>query len=393
MMKRSGYPSHFAAAVETAASCGGTILPPVMGAVAFVIADILGIRYIEIVVSAAIPAILYYAAVFYSVDIQAIKGNLKGEDRSMLPGVFKTLISGIQYIFPFVWLLYRLFQGISPTRCAFEAIIAMLVVGIISGFVNKNLRGHVTFDKVIKGIGNSIFALLPVAVACTAAGIIIGMVSFTGLGSKFSSLILSFGQGLLLPILFLTAILVMILGMGMSITPTYVLGAALAAPAMVELGIAPIAAHLFIMYFAGMATMTPPVCLAAYTAAGISGDDALKVGFTAVKIGIVAYVIPFVFIYSPSLLLIVPFSIYSMITFVTTIIGVASLTIGVNRFLIQKLNIVESFSYIGACILLIFPDIYISIAGVIVFTILLIYNYRKIKFKKLKNSNSEITSA
>jgi len=363
MMKRSGYPSHFAGAVETAASCGGTIMPPVMGAVAFVMAEVVGVRYLEVLVAATIPAILYYGAVFYAVDIEAIRQNLKGVPKSELPPVFKTLFNGIQYLVSLIWLVVRLFQGLSPARVAFEAIILMLVIALI----RRNPKYPITFSRIGKAIESSIYMLLPVAIACAAAGVVVGIITLTGVGGKFTSLILRLGQGYLFPALILTMVVTVILGMGMSITPTYILAASLAAPALIKAGIVPIAANLFIVYYAAMATMTPPVSLSAYTAAGISGSDPMRVGFTAVRIGIVAFVIPYVFVYRPRLILAGSGSLQTVFVIMITLIGVYALTAGINQRFVRNNKVWETVVIIASSVLMFVPYPQLNFLGMALF--------------------------
>ncbi len=367
MMKRSGYPAYFAGAVETAASCGGTIMPPVMGAVAFVMAEVVGVPYYQVLAAAIIPAVLYYGAVFYAVDTEAIKQNLKGMDKSELPPVGKTLLGGIQYLFPLVWLVARLFQGLSPARVAIEAVVVMIVIGLLV----RNPKYPITLNVVFEALEGSIKTLLPVAIACGAAGVVVGVITLTGAGGKFTSLILSMAQGFLFPALILTMIVTIILGMGMSITPTYILAASLAAPALVKAGVPVMAAHLFIVYYAAMATMTPPVSLSAYTAAGIADSDPMKVGFAAVRIGIVAFVIPYVFVYQPQLIIHNNIG-QSIVTTLLVALGCYALTAGVNRWLLKELKLWEAVLVITSSALLFTPNIVLQIVGIAVFLVFIV---------------------
>ncbi len=203
MMKRLGYPSYFAAAVETVASCGGCIMPPVMGTVAFVMADVIGVPYYKVVIAAIFPALLYYGALFYSVDVEAIKRNLQGLDKLGLPSVWKTLIGGIRYIIPLGWLVFRLFRGFSPARVAFEAIMFMLVIS----FIKKGSRYSMNIKNILNGLEKSVKVLLPIAAACSSAGLIVGVINLTGAGGKFSSVLLGLAHGNLF-LAFLTFFLV-----------------------------------------------------------------------------------------------------------------------------------------------------------------------------------------
>lgn len=221
MMKKSGYPAYFAGAVETAASCGGTIMPPVMGAVAFLMAEIVGVPYTQVLIAATIPALLYYGAVYFAVDSQAIRRQLKGDKKDDLPSFSKTLIGGIQYVFPLIWLVIRLFMGLSPSRVALESVLWMIGIALIM----RNPKYPITVNCIVNALVSSINSLTPVALACASAGLVIGVITLTGIGGKFTSLIMALGQGSLILALLLTMFVTIILGMGMSISPTYLLAA------------------------------------------------------------------------------------------------------------------------------------------------------------------------
>ncbi|MEL7623696.1 MAG: TRAP transporter permease [Clostridiales bacterium] len=372
MMKRSGYPAYFAGAVETAASCGGTIMPPVMGAVAFLMAEIIGVTYTQVLIAAVIPALLYYGAVFFAVDFEAVRQNLKGDSKENKPPVLKILIKGIQYLFPLIWLVARLFMGLSPSRVALEAIVWMIVIALIS----RNPKYPITVKGLVKSLVGSTYSLMPVALACATAGLVIGVINLTGLGAKFTSLIMALGRGMLFPALLLTMLVTIILGMGMSISPTYLLAASLAAPGLINVGVSPMAAHLFIVYFSAMATMTPPVSLAAYTAAGIADADPIKVGFTAVRIGIVAFVIPFVFIYQPQIILQSTNYIDTVFSVIFTLFGVVALTGGINSWFFRILSYWEIGVMLVACLLMFLPYYLLNIIGLVIFIAITFYLYR-----------------
>lgn len=375
MMKRSGYPNYFAAAVETASSCGGTIMPPVMGAVAFLMAEVVGVTYVEVLIAAVIPALLYYAAVYYAVDAEAIRQGLKGDNKEDLPSPIKVVFGGLQYLVPLVWLVARLFIGFSPSRVAIEAVGLMIVIALVL----RNPKYPITLQQIMDGLESSIKSLLTVATACAAAGLVIGVITLTGIGGKFTSLILALGHGFLFPALLLTMIVTIILGMGMSITPTYLLAASLSAPALVKAGVTPMAAHLFIVYYAAMATMTPPVSLAAYTAAGIAEADPLKVGFTAVKIGIVAFIIPYVFVYQPQLILQSTNHLDTIFTIIFTSFGVVALTASINKWLFRHNKTWESILMLVACIMMFLPIYLINGVGLVIFILTAIQQYLGVK--------------
>jgi TRAP transporter 4TM/12TM fusion protein len=372
MMKKSGYPAHFAGAVETAASCGGTIAPPVMGAVAFIVAEIMGVTYAKIMIVAFIPAILYFGSVFLGVDSAALKLNLKGVPRRELPSFGKTLIRGLRFIIPLGWLVFRILAGYTANRAAFESTLLLIVFS----FFTKDRTQWMNLNKILKALEDSVKTVLTIAIACAAAGIIVGMISLTGVGAKFTSLVLALAHGQLFLALILTMIVTIILGMGMNITPTYILAASLAAPALIKAGVVPMAAHFFIMYFAAMATMTPPVAMAAYTAASIADSDPMKVGFTAVRLGIVAYIIPFVFIYRPELLLHGE-SAKIIITSLFIFAGCYSLACGLNGWLFKPTKNYERIILLAAALLMFWPSYLINAIGAAILGVTMLMQYSR----------------
>ena len=377
MMKKSGYPAYFAGAVETAASCGGTIMPPVMGAVAFLMAEVMGTTYNKVILAAAIPAVLYYFAVFFSVDIMAVRMHLKGEPKGSLPSVWKVFISGIQYVLPLAWLVFRLFQGLSASRVAFESIILMVVVALIV----RSPKYPINIKMLIKACEDSVKSTMKVAVACAAAGVVVAVLNLTGLGGKFTSLILSLGQNHLILALLLTMVVTIILGMGMSISPTYLLAASLCAPALIKAGLNPMAAHMFILYYAAMATMTPPVALAAYTAAGIAEADPMKVGWTAVRLGVVAFIIPYVFVYQPWIILQFENStvLNTVASIAFTAAAVVSLAAGLNQYLFRNSKKWESIAFLVAAAAMLVPYYGPNVAGLVLLVVVSILQIRDAK--------------
>jgi len=352
MMKKAGYPPAFAGAVETAASCGGTIMPPVMGAVAFVLAEVIGTTYFEVMKAAIFPAILYFGAIFMAVDNAAARMNLSGITSEQKTPTGKILIKGLHFIIPLFFLIFRLYQGLTATRVAFEALIMILIFAFIRTALEKEYKFN--FAKIRETIEDAVKSTVTIAVACSAAGITVGVISLTGVGTKFTSLILSFSQGFLLPALLLTALVTIILGMGMPITPTYILAASLAAPALVKVGVAPIAANMFIVYYAAICTMTPPVAVTAFTAATIADANPMEVGFRAVRLAAIAYIIPFIFIYQPELLLVGDIS-NIIITFVVVGLGTFTLVCVIDNYLIRKNTLKERVLLGLSTVCLLFP--------------------------------------
>lgn len=356
-------------------------MPPVMGAVAFLMAEIVGVTYLQVLVAAIIPALLYYGAVYFAVDSQAIKRQLKGDKKENLPPVFKTLISGIQYLFPLIWLVVRLFMGLSPSRAALESILCMLIIALIT----RNPKYPISLKCIMDALVSSINSLAPVALACASAGLVIGVITLTGIGGKFTSLVMALGQGSHFLALFLTMIVTIILGMGMSISPTYLLAASLCAPGLINVGLSPMAAHLFIVYYSAMATMTPPVALAAYTAAGIAEADPMKVGFEAVKIGIVAFIIPYVFVFRPELILEGDNYLHIALSVIFTTIGVVALTTGVNNWLFRENKRWEQFALLLSSVMLFIPYYPVNIAGAVVLLYIAIEQLRSLKKSSIQS--------
>ncbi len=296
LMKRIGYPPFFAAAVEAVASTGGQIMPPIMGAGAFIMASFLGVQFKVIMMAAILPAVLYYAAVLLMVHLGALKNNLKGLSPEELPDK-KTVIKKLYMMSPIVVLIYLLLSGYTPMLAA---VIGIGVAWAVSLPDKSNRMGpKAILDAVYVGAKN----IPVVCIACAAAGLVVGSVSLTGIGFKFVGLVFSLASDAPFMALVMIAMVSLVLGMGLPTTSAYILGAALGVPALAKLGFAPIAAHMFVFYFAIVSNITPPVALAAYAASSIADANPNKTGFQAMKLGILAFIIPFAFCYDQGLLL------------------------------------------------------------------------------------------
>ena len=298
LMKKTGLPGYFAAAVEAIASNGGQLAPPVMGATAFLIAEFLDIPYVEVVAAAALPAIIYYVILFVQVDLMAKDNNLKGIDRSKLPD-FKFLLSkrGL-HLFPIVLLIFLMFGiGLQPAKSALISGFAAVICGFFMSDSNINHKDIYPFMQSVSQ------TLIPIILIGGAAGIIVGVLNVTGLGFNLTLGLTDIGnQYGLLVMLFLTGIVAIILGMGMPTAAVYIVLSVVLAPAVIEMGVPVLAAHLFIFYFGLLSMITPPVAVASFVAAGIAGSSLWKTSFTAIKLGIAAYLLPFLFVYNDSLL-------------------------------------------------------------------------------------------
>jgi TRAP transporter 4TM/12TM fusion protein len=335
LMKKTGYPPFFAGAVEATASSGGQIMPPVMGAAAFLMATFLGIPYAQVAISAAIPAILYYVAVFIQVDLEAAKNGLRGLSSGELPKLLVVFRKGWPFFIPFFILIWTLFVlMIEPDKAGLYTTASVFFIACLR---KKNRLNPKKLLTILKETGEG---MLEVGVVCTAAGLIIGIVSLTGLGFTFSQTLVNLAGGSTLILLILGAVGAIILGMGMTVTAAYILMVILIAPALIQLGMAPLNAHMFVFYFAVMSFLTPPICLAVYAAASLAGADMMKTAFQAIKLAIGAYIVPFLFAYHPSLLLQGKF--FEIIHAVlTAMIGISLMAIGVEGFLFRELNWVK----------------------------------------------------
>jgi len=360
LMKRIGYHPQFAGAVEAVASSGGQLMPPIMGAAAFVVAEFTGVPYLKVAVAAIIPALLYYVSVYFMVHFEALRINLVGLSKSDLPNLKETFFKGVHFFIPLIVLIYLLVEGYSPMKAGLYGIFATIAVS----FVKK--ESWMTPAKIISALESGGKGAVEVAIACATSGIVIGVLTLTGLGMRFNSVILSIAGDNLLLTLFLTMCTSIVLGMGLPTVAAYIIQAALTAPALVQLGVAPLAAHMFIFYFAIISAITPPVALAAYAAAGISGADPMKTGFQACKLGIAAFIVPYMFVYAPTLLAIgSPGSI--ALTTVTALIGVLALSAASVGYFLRKASIIERILLLGAALSLIKPGIYTDIAGLCLF--------------------------
>jgi len=297
MMKTMGYRPSFAAAVEVAASTGGSLLPPVMGAAAFIMSEYTGIDYVDIALAALIPALLYYVPIYIQVHLRAKKEGLAGVDRSQIPPLVEIFREGGLFIIPLVVISWALLEGYTPTYSAVYGVAAVLITSLFRR--STRLSPLAIFDV----LSETSIRMVAVARACAAAGMVIGGITMTGLASKFSTLVFLISQSNLLISLIIAALLTTLLGMGMPTPSAYILAAVLISPVMARLGINEMAGHLFILYFAVMSALTPPVAVAAYAASAIADENPLVIAVHSVKIAIGAFLVPFAFISNQALLL------------------------------------------------------------------------------------------
>ena len=335
LMIRVGYSPTFAAAIEAAASTGGAVMPPVMGAAAFIIASFLGIRYIDVVIVGIIPAILYFFSIYLVVHFQAKKDGIKKISSEAIPSFRETIKTGWYFLIPLFMIILLLTMGHSPSFTAFWAIVSVIVLS----FIQEKRR--ITPIKIIEAFQNAARLSVPVSLACATAGIIVGSIIISGIGIRFSSSIIALAEGNLLLILSLSMIASLILGMSMPSVAVYIIVSALIVPAMIQLGIKEIPAHFFAFYFGTISAVTPPVCLAAFAAAGVAQTDPMRTGYTAFKVASASYIIPFMFVFSPSLLMIGGNIFQIVISCIIAAISVIFLSSGVIGWHFRKASLIE----------------------------------------------------
>ena len=300
VMKREGYLPHQAGAIEAVVSTGGQIMPPVMGAAAFIMAEIVGTPYVNIMKAGLLPALLFFVSILVVVHLQALKSGIRSDNvvSSGREPVSKTFVSGLPFVVPFISLVGMMIAGYSPVKSSFFAILILLVLHLVW---TRELSGEL-FRKAGRAVVAGVRSAVPISAACAAAGIISGVLSATGLGSKLSIFIISMSAGVPLVALLLTMVAAIILGMGLPTTAAYLILATVVAPALADMGVPLLTAHMFVFFFGCVSTITPPVALASYVAAGVADADVNRVGWTAFRYGLVCYLLPFAFFFGPALL-------------------------------------------------------------------------------------------
>ena len=374
LMKRQGYQKRFAGAVEAVASTGGQIMPPVMGAAAFVLADISGTPYGTVCLAALLPALMYYLTLFKMVDLESVKYGLQGVSEDELPNLKESVARGFKLFIPLAILLFLLL--VIQTTPMLAAIYSMAAI-VICGLLDKHDR--LTFKGIIDGFVEGSKSLPSVVAACACAGIVTGMFALTGLGLKFSDFIVSMGGNSVILSLLLSMIVCVILGMGLPTTASYIICATAIAPALVKVGVMPLAAHLFLLYFACISAITPPVAVASYAAAGIAEENPMKVGFTAVKLGIAGFVLPFVFTLNTDYLH-MGFDLITLFTWVSAFVVCYAAACAIQGYVEQKITVFERIGYLVVICTAIQSGFIISLIGWALFAIL--YGGRLMQHKK-----------
>jgi len=334
MMKSSGYKAHDAGAIEAVASTGGQLMPPIMGAAAFIMAELLGRPYSDIVIAATVPAILYYAALFIQADLEAAKSNIAAVPRSEMRPVRQVLREGWYFPIPFAIVVFGLFWlNLSPDTAALYAAISLIVCGLFGSYGGKRMPLMEVIEALV-ATGRSALDILMIA---AAAGFIIGVLNVSGLNFALTIVLIHLGGGNTALLLVLAAAIAVVLGMGMPTVGVYVLLASLVAPALVQVGIPDLAAHLFVLYFGMMSMTTPPVAIAAFTAASIAQADPIRTGLAGVRFGWSAYIVPFLFVSSPTLLMQGPVP-DVVLAVATAVMGVYLVSVAVAGFMTRPVG-------------------------------------------------------
>jgi TRAP transporter 4TM/12TM fusion protein len=384
LMKRTGFRPPFAAAVEAVASTGGQIMPPVMGAAAFVMAEFLAVPYAQVALWAAIPAVLYYVAVFCAVHFDARRYGLAGVPRSELPRLLDVLAQRGHLFVPILVVLFGLILGYSGPLCALAGALTCIPMALLRATTREGIGWRNVTGALIDGARNT----LAVAMACACAGIVIGCVSITGLGIVFTQFVVALSQNSLIVALVLTALAGVILGMGMPTTPAYIVMVSLLVPALIKLGAQTPAAHMFAFYFAILSAITPPVALAVFAAAGLAKTDLWRAGMEAVRIAAPTYIVPFMFVYEPSIMLIGSWF-EALTSTVSAMIGVMCFAAGLQGFLLREARPWERAALIAAALLLIKPGYVSDGLGLVLLAVVLLAQRASIARRPAQAMGSE----
>ena len=384
LMKRIGYDKNFAGAVEASASVGGQILPPIMGASAFIMAETTGVSYGTIALAALLPALLYYLGVIAQVHFRAGRDNLKGIPKADLPKVKQVLLERGHLLLPIVALVVLLFKSVPVSFAAFYTILITIVVSSLRKSTRMSIKD--IFDALADGARQS----LSVMAACAVVGLIIGVVSLTSFGTVMTSSIMSLGAGSLFLTLLFTMVASMILGMGLPSIPAYIITATMAAPALANFDVPILVAHMFVFYFGLFANITPPVALASFAGAGIAGGDPMKTGFQSLKLALAGFIVPFLFVYNPAMLMIdttglamnarefpMPsFWVIASIT-VTAVIGIIALGAAVEGYFKSELSPLLRLLLAAGALMMIVPETYTDLLGITVVMLIAAWDWKR----------------
>lgn len=368
LMKKSGYDDEFSGAVVATGSVGGQLMPPVMGAAAFIMADTLGMKYNELLVSAIIPAVIYYMGILFQIQMRAEKLGMKGTPKDQLPKMSGVMKEYGHLALPIIFLVYMLFfSGKTVIMAAFYTIVFTIIVAECK----KNTRMSV--KDILDAMAAAAKSTVSVAIACACVGIIVGSCSITGFALNMANTIISIGGKSLMFTLVFTMVTCMILGMGLPSIPSYIITSTIAAPALVQLGIPALVAHMFCFYFAMFANLTPPVALAAFAAAGIAGGSPMKTGWASVKLALAGFILPYMFVYNTDLLLLDTPIAKAVQVAITAAVGVFLISVAVEGFLFHKVNVVLRVVCLLGAYLLIDSGLVTDLIGIVIFAAVIIF--------------------
>lgn len=371
MMKKLGYKPEFAGAVEATASTGGQLMPPIMGAAAFLMAEFTNTPYVNIIAAAVVPALLYYFGVWAGVHYEAKKQGLKGLPKDQLPKAGKVMKERGHLMLPIIIVIYLLVSGYTPIRAALGAIASSILVSA----VRKDTR--LSIKDIFMGLVDGARSAITVVAACATAGIIIGVVTQTGLGLKMGSLLVSVANGNLFLTLFFTMVTSIILGIGVPTTANYVITSTIAAPALVILGVPVLAAHMFAFYFGIIADVTPPVALAAVAASGVAKSEPMRTGLQASRLAIAAFIIPYIFVFSPELLMIDVTLFHLLFIIATALIGIIAVASGLTGYFRTTMNPLERIAFVAGGVLMVTTHLTYNIIGAAVLGAIILWQYKK----------------
>ncbi|MDR7869772.1 MAG: TRAP transporter permease [Tissierellaceae bacterium] len=387
LMKQTGYNPEFAGAVEAAASTGGQIMPPIMGAAAFIMTEYVGVPYGTVALAAVIPALLYFSGIFTNVHFEALKNGLVGLSKEQRPNTIKLLKEGWYMILPVVLIFGMLIGGSSAMKAAMFGILGCLVIWIINIVREEKKFDVMAFVKMfIEALDESARSAISVAVTCGTAGVIVGVVTMTGLGLKMADGLVELAGGSLLLTMVFTMLSSIVLGMGVPTTANYIIQATISAPALVALGVPAIAAHMFVFYFGIVADITPPVALAAFAGSGIAGGNPMKTGFQATRLGIAAYIVPYMFVLNPILVLVnvdgVSTGIFILLVLkavVTAVIGMVGIATGFTGYFRTNCKSWERVFQIVGGLLLVDPGTLGDIVGICILALIYLLQGKRTK--------------
>ena len=386
MMKRTGYKPEFAGAVEAAASTGGQIMPPIMGAAAFLMAEYMGIPYGQVALKAILPAVLYFAGIYIAVHLEARKLGLKGIPKEELPR-FRQLLPKVYLLLPLVVLVWLV--ATNKHTMQFSAAVAIgitILVGLYNNLVtlatkSEDKSDNLTLTKFVDALEAGAKSCITVAVACAMAGLVAGSVTSTGLASKLITAVVTISRGHVMVALLLTMLCCIVLGMGVPTTANYCIMASTCAPILITIGVPQVAAHFFVFYFGIVADITPPVALAAYAGSAIAKAPPMKTAFNASKLAIAAFIVPYIFAMNPAMLLIDTTPLQVVIVVATSIIGIFGVASGLNGYLFKPMNPLIRIAMIAAGLLMMDPTVTTDLIGIVLMAAVVLWLYTGSKKK------------